>query len=1050
MELIKRTTLHYQAGNSDKVYEVDLCRVGEERYLVNFRYGKRGGNLKEGTKTVEPVTLAKAEQTFTKLVNSKRVKGYQDVSQQQSSEEPTPVQKQSREQIILSRLANRCEDKWPLNRVIWRAGELKIKAATPLLIPLLGTGEPLRDYCLIWSLGWCGDRYTIPVLQDLWQSESQPEFIRRIAWEAAYKLGDEQSQGRMRQDKLQQLPTSLYQTASHGSATAFEEQLQEYLKFGDYKNFSVLDTIYQIDNEHVRPVLLNILRTASLAPNYFRYIRHIFKMAEYRRDVEVFGIIARRLEKQPPMYYSNSWGVYHQGIGYLSKSRYTYNYQTRTREELEQSPFDQEIERPDCRISYSSSTRDYLRRRVWRTLRRLGKEGAKEYISLAAGILLQYSDEDNQEVKKGSYYRWDHVNRTYVRSISNWDSFAGYLTFNHILYTNSPRYYLPNNCQAWRCRSGYKPGNAAPEVREEAFPKLWEQEPEVLLQLLLQSECTPVHNFAAKALKDCTDFCQGLDTATLITFLNKPYLATAQLGFELVRDRYNPEAPDLELVFAVVNCQSQAAREQAYEWIEAQQQFFFAADDFLFSLVTSSYIDTHNFIRPLLATANLREQDAQVLITQVIASLLAMEPEQGEIAKEIGETLLVGFTSQLRNLGLVVIEDLLSSPLPEVQTVGATMLLNHEIAPADLPPSLLESLLASANEQVRTIGVRLFGQLPDDILRSDRLFLVAMAINASPEIRGIIRPVISRLTSNHRDFALELATDFLDLLVEPERHEGVHKDLVNLLQQEIPHWQEDISHSQTLKLLKGKSSVVQELGGNLLLDNQSRFSGEFTTRELVQLADHEILAVREAAREMFTTNLPHIRSHSEEMLLAVRLLEAKWDDSRQFALQTFSNLQEEDWTPEVMVSVCDSTQEKARKFGRDLVTRYFQPDYGHQYLLKFSEHPSRDMQMFATNYLENYASDSPARLEELSPYFITVLSRVNCGKVAKERIFNFLAKEAQKSKEAAIAVGQILTRQSLTVVIKDKAKAIETMLKIKKQYPDLDLPIQIKEVVEVR
>ena len=565
MELIKRTTLHYQAGNSDKVYEVDLCCVGEERYLVNFRYGKRGGNLKEGTKTVEPVTLAKAEQTFTKLVNSKKVKGYQDVSQQQNPEEPTPLQKESREQIILTRLANRREDKWPLNRVIWRAGELKIKAATPLLIPLLGTGEPLRDYSLVWSLGWCGDRYTIPVLQDLWQNESQPEFIRRIAWEAAYKLGDEQSQGRMRQDKLQQLPTSLYQTASHGSATAFEEQLQEYLKFGDYKNFSVLDTIYQIDNEHVRPALLNILRTASLAPNYFRYIRHIFKMAEYRHDAEVFGSIARRLEKQKPMYYSNSWGVYHQNIGYLSKSRYTYNYQTRTREELEKSSFQQEIERPDCRIAYSSSTRDYLRRRVWRTLRNFGKEGAREYVPLAAEVLLHYSDEDNQGLKKGSYYRWDSANRTYVRSINNWDSFAGYLTFNHILYTNSPRYYLPNNCQAWRCRSDYKPGDSAPEVREEAFPELWEQEPEVLLQLLLQSSCTPVHNFAAKALKDCRDFCQGLDTTTLITFLNKPYLATAQLGFELVRDRYNPEAPDLELVSAVVNCQSQAAREQAYE-----------------------------------------------------------------------------------------------------------------------------------------------------------------------------------------------------------------------------------------------------------------------------------------------------------------------------------------------------------------------------------------------------------------------------------------------------------------------------------------------------
>lgn len=50
MKLIQRTTLIYQEGNSDKVYEVDLCQTGEDLYVVNFRYGRRGTNLKEGVK----------------------------------------------------------------------------------------------------------------------------------------------------------------------------------------------------------------------------------------------------------------------------------------------------------------------------------------------------------------------------------------------------------------------------------------------------------------------------------------------------------------------------------------------------------------------------------------------------------------------------------------------------------------------------------------------------------------------------------------------------------------------------------------------------------------------------------------------------------------------------------------------------------------------------------------------------------------------------------------------------------------------------------------
>ena len=79
MELIKRVSLHYQASNSDKVYEVDLCRIAEDKYLVNFRYGRRGKNLKEGSKTGQAVVLTEAERIFKKLVEDKKKKGYRDL-----------------------------------------------------------------------------------------------------------------------------------------------------------------------------------------------------------------------------------------------------------------------------------------------------------------------------------------------------------------------------------------------------------------------------------------------------------------------------------------------------------------------------------------------------------------------------------------------------------------------------------------------------------------------------------------------------------------------------------------------------------------------------------------------------------------------------------------------------------------------------------------------------------------------------------------------------------------------------------------------------------
>ncbi|MBD1881816.1 HEAT repeat domain-containing protein [Coleofasciculus sp. FACHB-T130] len=1046
MELIQRTTLLYQAGSSDKVYEVDLCKTGENRYLVNFRYGRRGTTLKEGTKTVQAVPLAQAQRVFDKLIDSQIQKGYRDVTAGVVSEAtaPAPVQIASykpvtsdpRHQAILNRLANRDNRKWPLERAIWRAGELKIGEATPLLIQLIGTGEPLRDYCIAWALGWCGDESSIPFVRELSQHKSVAEFVRRIAWEALFKLSDKQTQGQMRSEKIEQLPLELRDLARNGTAKAFATTLRDYLNSSDYRRFAVLDTIYQIDNEYVRPALLDILCETPFKSNYFQRIRHIFKMAEYRHDAEVFGILAYAFEKEP---------------GTFNNKRTGWQWDSARREYYRtgQRRYTEELKSPQSNKVYSQQTREYLRRRVWRTLKTLGEESDSNYINLAVNILLQYSDDDAQPAKQSTFRRWNGQRRSYESFTRGWDTYAGYLIFNHILYENSPRYL--HHPKAWRCREGYKPGDPEPKVREEAFPELWQQNPAGLVELLIESDCRPVHHFAVKALRVCKEFCDRLDIDTLIKFLNKPYEVTAELGFLLARDRYNPAQPNSELVLALANCAFPEARTQAYRWIEQQREFFFESSDFIAGLVTSQQADTRAFARRLLSSSILTDTTARVLIGRIIAAVLVLEPTQTDSSREISETLMLCFAPQLRNLGFGVILDLLNHPMPEIQELGARILLNHDIRAVDLPPDLIESLLSSPYEPVRGIGVRIFGQLPDERLLSDRILIVSMAINAVTDIRNAIRPVIRRLASNHPDFGTELAADLIDVLITPERHEGVHKYLLGLLREDIPGWMSNISKERAMQLLRAKSSVAQELGGLVLRENSDRFLPDFETSEIVKLANHEILSVREAAREMFLKTLNRIHTDSQEMLSAVRLLESKWDDSREFASRIFrTDFTNEDWTPEVMVSVCDSIREDVRSFGRDLVTRNFKETDGQEYLLKFSEHPSTDMQTFATNYLENHAVNNCQRLRKLTPYFISVLSGVNRGRIAKQRIFAFLDTEAQKSEESAQIVAEIFTRQSVTMAIGDKATAIQIMLKIQKAYPQISLPIQVKPISQIR
>jgi hypothetical protein len=114
-----------------------------------------------------------------------------------------------------------------------------------------------------------------------------------------------------------------------------------------------------------------------------------------------------------------------------------------------------------------------------------------------------------------------------------------------------------------------------------------------------------------------------------------------------------------------------------------------------------------------------------------------------------------------------------------------------------------------------------------------------------------------------------------------------------------------------------------------------------------------------------------------------------------------------------------------------------------------SEHPAVAMQMFATNFLDGYASDKPDRLRELTPYFLSVLARVNRGRVAKDRVLALLEREAAKSEQAAGIVAEILTRQSATAAIGDKSRTIAIMTRIRATYPGISTPLVVRPV-EVR
>ena len=1043
MKLVRQTKLHFKEGNSDKVYEVDLCEIGGN-FVVNFRYGRKGAELKEGSKTTAPVSQAEAEKVFQKLVDEKTKKGYHVVGSNAETVDKPKVavvlnnDLSARNERILSQLSDvKAKSNPKIERIIWRAGELKLKESAPFIAKLIGTAKELRDYCCVWAIGNCGDKNLLDEVKK--QLLHASEAVQRIAFEACLKLSE--TPQIFISQRLDRLPNKFHRILQNGNSdellTVLREE-KENLKRG---SFTILSDIYVVADEQFRPAILEILDEIPLKPKFFKPLRYIFKIAEYRQDAQVFGTIAKRFETSGAGFSISSWS---------GKDWSRYEYTGEKYVETKKS----DLAKDDSPLAFSNRTKDFFIRRTWRTLRKLAEDGfSAEYVKLAVGSLLCYSDADAQTVRTSTRYNYYDENGNYnwqnpKTIITQYGEFAPYLLFNHILYGNSKRFELKKNNHAFRQIKDI--GQAVPKHREESFPQFWNEQPVGLLHLISESNCLPVHQFAVKALRDCADFIEKLDVEAVLMFLSRPYDITAEFGFEIAKKLYENDKNNVRLVLAVVTCKNETARKEAFGWINAKRELFANDSETMFKLLTSEYADTREFASNLLQSTNYSDSEAQIFIGKFLSQMLAFGENDGEKAKTLGDSIFKTFSKQLRSINLAVINDLLNHQLVEVQTLGGNILLNHETPAENLSSDLINSLIDSSYAEIRAIGIKLFGQLPDEnLIKRDEVFY-AFISHELEDVYFSARPIIRRLSEQNKDFTDVMTRRLVIGLTQKETLEGLHSRYLQVLKEDLPNWTSFVDEELTRILLKSKFPQSNEAGGIILQNNANKWFNAFSTTELVEFSNNEVLSVREASWRIAEKDKSRFAENPNEVQFLVKALDSKWEDSRQFWFTFFDkHLTDKELTPEIIVSICDSNRDDVQKFGRETIQKYFKSENGVEYMLKLSEHPTQNMSLFVTNYLENYAADSNENLEQLSPYFIRTLCAVNRGRIAKNRVLSFLENEALKSENSAIIVSEILARQSATVAIGDKAKTIETMLKIHRAFPEIVLPIKVKQT-EVR
>ncbi len=1042
MHLVRQDRLHFKEGNSDKVYEVDLCEING-LFVVNFRYGRHGTDLKEGSKTAVPVGREEADKIFQKLVDEKTRKGYHIVGKSgDDAEEPKVAvvlnnDANARNNAVLAKLQNAKAKSDPkIERAIWRTGELKIKEAAKFITPLIGTGKELRDYCCAWALGLCGDENFLDEVQKLASHKSQA--VRRIAFEATLKLSANPQN--LIEQKISELPEDFRQLVRLGNSENQLAALRETIAAHKRGSLDILEQIYIIADENSRSALLEILREIPLKSKFFKPLRHIYKIAEYRFDAEFFGVIARRFETEKAGFHSNPWW----DSMYLQDENGKWSSIKRS----------DELASDNSRIAFSDRTKSYFLRRTWRFLRKLGELGDADYVKIAVGALLAYSDADAQSPRTSTRYdytdengNWDWRNPKTFTTV--YDEYAPYLLFNHITRGQSERYELKPSAKAFNLKEGIE--NTKTDQREENFPELWEAQPVGLLHLLSESECQPIHEFAVKILRDCNEFTSQLDLQAVLMLLKSRYEVTAEFGFTLAKPFYNSANPNVELILAAAISQSEKARNEAFDWINAHRELFAKNDEAMFQLLTADFTETRKYAANLLQSHNYSEAEAQTLIGKILAQMLGFDEADGEKAADLSETLFKTFGKNLRSLNLSVVQDLLSHKLLAVQELGGNILLNHETPAENLPGELINSLIESPSESIRAIGIKLFGQFSDENLvkRDDVLF--SFLTHELEDIYFSARPIIRRLTAQNADFADVITRRLIIALTQKEEREGLHSRFLTVLREDLPDWTNFVDEDLARILASSRFPNTAEAGGIALQKHADKWFEDFTTEEIIAFSNNEVLAIRQAAWDFAEKAKNRFSSETNpdfetETMQLVKALDSKWQDSREFWFGFFNcNLTEKELSPEIIVSICDSVRADVQKFGRETILKCFRAENGVEYMLKLSEHPSPNMSLFVTNYLESYASDSLENFAKLAPYFVRTLCLVNRGRIAKTRILNFLESEGLKSAKAGKIAADILARQSATVAIGDKARSIEMMLKIHRAFPEIDVPLKVKE-----
>ncbi|MEX6627495.1 WGR domain-containing protein [Tenacibaculum salmonis] len=1008
MKLIKQKKLYFLDEKSDKVYEVDLCE-SQDLFIVNFRYGRRGASLREGTKTVFPVSYEEAEKIFNKLVVSKEKKGYSEDAKvtAQELENPKKEENTTRKDTILKYLNQALKGtytrNWKVSRIINRVGALKIKEAIPLIAQFIHSSDEFEQY------------NTLSVLIDFNESGYIEDAIKIFKKDTFNTIGGRISAAYiLRYGNTSDIKIVQNEVAKHITKTEIDSLAIQFLGEGS-KNPMLLfyAYIHYYNNNVERAILFDIIEKIPLKVNTFKSIRYIYRTAYTTNDTQFFALVSKRIA--------------------ISNASYTSDYPY-INDEYDWVEASEEKKKTNPRIAFSGKTKNYFNKNTYQKVYTLSIDNQEAYIEYAKELLCSLNDKiDVAPENTTSEWFYNESKRKYEVENRKYPKYHQFLALMYILYGNSTRFKCVGN--KWF----YIDELTDNSIREDILPTVWNEKSEEVLYILANAKSSIAVDFSLKIIKENPHFLENLSEEIVTKLIRHYHPKVLDLIAEVLEQKYaTTEAPE-DILLILISSKNKKAVELGIKWLDKHEASYLSSTFLISKLLLTDEVLVIGYL------INLYKNDVAYTTPIFIDDLITLFDESSNYTSEflIAVNYLIGSTFFGKLLSTTPVQYIISLSASNSVTnqLFAINLAKHNTTSVyELFKDTYKEYITSDEAILRTAGIELLTYFPDEFLLENKQNIIGFCFSEDEAVRKAIQPTIRKLIHLDEEFKEYLRKKLLVSLTEDEIYEGLHQNCYKTLIQFYGTQKDAVSQEEIIALILSKHEFAQKLGTPLF--ERRVDMNNLKMSELVRLAHSDVFSVRTQLHNYFKNNVARVNYELEE---ALPIFNTNWQDVIDWADEYFRiHIEPENWSVPLLLYVCDHVKEQVQLLGRSLITTHFSEEKGLPLLVSLQEHPTKNMQFFVTNYLEGYASDNIKVTLQLEDYFKTTLFYINTNRATKTRVYSFLENQSKKYKEIAEMTVRVLTAILDTKTAIDKNKVIEILITISEIHTDVEVPLLIK------